>query len=79
MLLLGRALLVFVTFIRDYTQLIWQYIAYRTEKGWTEQDLFTAITSYVPQQLAWIPFLAGEVLILASLVVWTRGRKKVEA
>jgi phosphoglycerol transferase MdoB-like AlkP superfamily enzyme len=76
MLLLGGALLVFITFIRDYTHLIWQYIAHRAERGWTEQDLFTAITSYVPELFAWVPFLAGEILILASLVVWTKGSSK---
>ncbi len=79
MLLFSGATIVFITFIRDYASLVWHYIFFREKQGFTEDDLMRAITSYVPETFAWIPFLAGELLILASLLLWLIRRRKENA
>ncbi len=68
--LLSGAFIVFITFIRDYTRLVIHYYSHRTERGMGPQDLQNAITHYIPQHFSWIPFFAGEILILISLFLW---------
>ncbi len=75
--LLGGALIVFLTFIRDYGGLLWHYLLHGKGHGMNGEDLLTAVTTYVPQQFAWIPFLAGEVLIVVSLLLWVRRTRSV--
>jgi hypothetical protein len=79
LLLLSGAMIVFVTFIRDYATLVWHYIIFKEKQGFTEEDLMGAITAYVPETFAWIPFLAGELLILTSLLLWVMRHKKENA
>ncbi len=77
--LLSGAFIVFITFIRDYTRLVIHYYSHRAERGMGPQDLQNTITHYIPQHFSWIPFFAGEILILISLFLWiirVRHQKK---
>ncbi len=73
-LLVAGAGVVFFTFIRDYGMLLWQH-----RHSGQQKALLEAVTRYVPEKFAWIPWAAGELLILASLLSWWQRSRRAEA
>jgi hypothetical protein len=67
-LVLSGSALIFFTFISDYLQLILGNKAF-TDAGSPEvkEQFWKAITSFIPDHYSWLLFVAGELLILASL------------
>jgi hypothetical protein len=72
-LVLGGSAFILYTFMRDYLYLI---ISTGILKGngnpETVQRFWKATTSYIPDRFSWYLFVAGELLILASMFTVTR-------
>jgi len=75
--LLAGSLVIFITFIRDYSSLLLKYL-YQAGQGYPwEEDFMRALTRYVPDHFYWIPFSAGELLIVISLfLIIARVKRK---
>lgn len=76
-LLVSGSLLVLYTFMKDYGRLALSHLSPGgTEKQASREDMWTAVTQYVPEDFNWLVFGAGELLILIVLVtLFLRIRK----
>lgn len=76
-LLVSGSLLILYTFMKDYGRLALSHLSSGgTENQTPREDMWTAITHYVPEDFNWIVFGAGEVLILIVVVtLFLRIRK----
>ena len=69
-LIITGAVIIFISFILDYTQLLVRggYLNKLSSLS-TNQDFINDLTSYVPENFKWSIFLLGEVLIISALLL----------
>ena len=69
-LIISGAIIIFISFIRDYTQLLVRggYLN-KLSSLTTNQDFINDLTSYIPGNFWWGIFLFGEVLIISALII----------
>jgi hypothetical protein len=67
------ALVIFTTFIWDYSALIFgEGFAWGLIKPEDNPHTVQVITNHIPQSFGWMPFLIGEVMIVASLILFLK-------
>ena len=75
-LILSGSALIFFTFIRDYMQLILRNgIISHGESPEVKEQFWKDITSFVPDHYNWLLFIAGELLIIASVYLVVKRSK----
>jgi hypothetical protein len=69
-LIISGAVIIFISFIRDYTYLFIRggYLNELSSLS-TNEDFINKLTSYVPESFTWGIFLLGEVLIIFTLII----------
>jgi len=69
-LIISGAIIVFISFIMDYTQLLVRggYLN-KLSSLTTNQDFINDLTNYIPENFRWGIFLFGEVLIISALLL----------
>ncbi len=69
-LIISGAVTIFLSFIRDYTQLLVKggYLN-KLSSLTTNQDFINDLTSYIPENFRWGVFLLGIVLIISALLL----------
>lgn len=69
-LIITGAVIIFISFILDYTQLLVRggYLNKLSSLS-TNQDFINDLTSYMPENFKWSIFLLGEVLIISALLL----------
>ena len=77
-LIITGAIIIFISFIRDYTHLLVRG-GYLNELSSliTNEDFINELTSYVPENFKWGIFLLGEVLIIIALLLIHRRIAKI--
>lgn len=68
MLVLSGALLIFISFIQDYTTLLIREGFFNSSGGFTKQGLEAAVLSFIPEKFNWWLFGLGEATILWAIV-----------
>ncbi len=80
--LLSGALIVFCSFIWDYSQILIQggYFS-NLGKLWTNQGFLVEIAQFIPSHFHWSLFIAGEILILWAIVLFCKrmGRQDIQS
>jgi len=75
MLMLVGALIIFITFIWDYTAILIRHGFLSGEPITEDSLLVQQLIQFVPSHFNWILFIPGEMLIIASIVMlWRRIR-----
>ncbi|MDX9903391.1 MAG: hypothetical protein RB288_04865 [Bacteroidales bacterium] len=76
-LIFGGALIILYTYLIDYSRLIIQSgILARGKSQESADQLMTLITSYMPDNYRWPVFIAGELMIVAAiLIIYIRSLK----
>ena len=69
-LIISGAVIILLSFIRDYAQLLIRggYLN-KLSSLTTNQDFINDLTSYMPENFMWGIFLFGEVLIISALLL----------
>ena len=69
-LIISGAVIIFISFILDYTQLLIRggYLN-KLSSLMTNQDFINDLTSYIPENFRWGIFLLGEVIIISALLL----------
>jgi hypothetical protein len=76
-LIFGGALIILYTYLIDYSRLIIQSGVLAPGKSQESADqLVTLITSYMPDNYRWPVFIAGELMIVAAIVIIYRRSLK---
>lgn len=69
-LIISGAIIIFLSFIRDYTQLLVKGGYLNKLSSLTiNKDFINDLTSYIPEDFRWGVFLLGEVLIISALLL----------
>ena len=75
-LLIVGAVLIFLSFIEDYSLLLYEHGIFSGKINYLEPGFNEAITSYVPEKFNWLLFGAGEILTLISIYIIFRSSSK---
>lgn len=69
-LIISGTIIIFLSFIRDYTQLLVKggYLN-KLSSLTTNKDFINDLTNYIPEDFRWGVFLLGEVLIISALLL----------
>jgi hypothetical protein len=67
-LLISGAVLIFTSFIQDYTLLMYENGIFSGTISLEDQNFIDVATAFVPEKFNWFLFLAGEFLIVLSIV-----------
>ena len=67
-MLIAGAFLIFLSFIQDYSLLLWQEGNLASGFDLTRPGFTETITAFVPEQFNWWLFIPGEMLILTGIV-----------
>lgn len=79
LLIIVGALIIFITFIYDFSSLIIKngYLNKLTELT-TDKSFRNLVNSFIPQKFQWIPFSVGEILIITAIIkIYLKASKRL--
>lgn len=78
LLLIAGAALIFLSFIEDYSRLLYEHGIFSGKIDYLEPGFIETITSYVPDKFNWLLFGAGEFLTIISIYIILSSSSKIQ-
>jgi len=75
--ILAGSFVIFLVFIYDYAKFLITGGFYRISDLFQNQKFMEAVQNFAPQKFYWLPFFAGEILILTGLFLFFKKGKKL--